>query len=101
MLGFDLVRRGARLHGARAATTHRETSLSFAQTAEMASRLANTLIARGIAPQDRVGVPLHNGRYSIPFEFGCRKAHASRGAGVAHGFVHAIETAHESAFAAA
>jgi len=78
VLGVDLVRRGARLHGPRIAITHERSSLSFAQSDEIASRLANTLIARGVAPQDRVGVLLNNGLYSIPFDFACLKARVTR-----------------------
>jgi acyl-CoA synthetase (AMP-forming)/AMP-acid ligase II len=36
------------------------------------------MIARGIAPQDRVGVPLNDGLRSIPFEIGCLKARVTR-----------------------
>jgi fatty-acyl-CoA synthase len=78
MLGVDLIRRSARVHGPRVAITHGAASLTFAQADEVANRLANTLIAFGIAPQDRVGVLLNNGLYSIPFDFACLKARVTR-----------------------
>jgi fatty-acyl-CoA synthase len=78
VLGVDLVRRGARLHRSRIAITCGDASLTFSQTDEISSRLANALIAQGMAPQDCVGVLLNNGLYSIPLDFACLKARVTR-----------------------
>jgi acyl-CoA synthetase (AMP-forming)/AMP-acid ligase II len=71
----ELIRRGARRHGRRTAVLCGEESLTFAQVDELANRIANALLARGV---DRVGLLLGNGLYSIPVDFACMKAGIAR-----------------------
>ena len=77
-LTIDLVRRGARRWGERPAVQHGGRTLSFRAVDQLSNRMANTLIAAGLQPQDRVALLVDNGLYSIPLDFACLKARAVR-----------------------
>ena len=57
---------------------HGDHSLSFRAADRLASRMANSLIAAGVRPQDRVALLVDNGLHSIPLDFACLKARAVR-----------------------
>ena len=74
----ELIRRGALQHGPRTAIVFGEHSLTFTEVDALSSRLANALLAGGIAPHTRVALLLNNGLYSVPVDFACVKAGINR-----------------------
>jgi len=56
----DLIRRNAQLFGRQTAVTFEGRSLTFAEQAARAWRLANALIARGLKQQERVAILARN-----------------------------------------
>lgn len=75
MTTAELVRRGARRFGERPAVLCGDESLSFAQTDELANRIANVLLERRV---DRVALLVGNSLHSIPLDFACAKAGIAR-----------------------
>ena len=71
----ELIRRGARQHGGRTAVLSGDERLTFAETNELASRIANVLCSRGL---ERVGLLVENSLWSVPLDFGCAKARIAR-----------------------
>jgi len=71
----ELIRRGARRYGGRAAVHCGDDALSFAEVDELANRLAHVLRGRGV---ERVGLLAANGLNSIPLDFACAKAGIAR-----------------------
>jgi len=74
----ELIRRGALQHGPRTAIVFGEQRLSFAEVDALSSRLAQALLAAGVAPKTRVALLLNNGLYSVPLDFACVKAGINR-----------------------
>ena len=66
----ELIRRGARQHGARTALYCGDERLDFAETNALACRLAAALRARGL---ERVGLLVDNRLESVPLDFACAK----------------------------
>jgi acyl-CoA synthetase (AMP-forming)/AMP-acid ligase II len=60
MILGDVIPRNAALRGGQAAVVHDGGTLGFAGLAERAYRLANALIARGVARQDRISLLAQN-----------------------------------------
>jgi acyl-CoA synthetase (AMP-forming)/AMP-acid ligase II len=71
----ELIRRGARQHGARTALLCGDARLTFAETNALACRLAGALRARGF---HRVGLLVDNRLESVPLDFACVKAGIAR-----------------------
>ncbi|HVS84149.1 MAG TPA: AMP-binding protein, partial [Gaiellaceae bacterium] len=71
----ELIARGARQHGGRTALLHGDDRLTFAETDELARRLAGALRARGV---ERVGLLVDNRLESVPLDFACVKAGIAR-----------------------
>jgi len=71
----DLIRRGARQHGSRTAILCGDERLTFAETDELSSRIANVLLSRGL---ERVGLLVENCLWSVPLDFACVKARIGR-----------------------
>lgn len=71
----ELIRRGARQHGGRTAVLSGDERLTFTETNELASRIANVLCSRGL---ERVGLLVENSLWSVPLDFGCAKARIAR-----------------------
>ncbi len=71
MLTAELIRRGARRFPDRTALLCGDESRSFAETDELANRLAHAL---GLAKGTRVGLLLGNSLLSVPLDFACAKA---------------------------
>ena len=71
----ELIRRGARQHGSRDAILCGDERLSFAAADELACRIANVFLGRGL---DRVGLLVDNCLHSVPLDFGCAKAGVAR-----------------------
>ncbi len=71
----DLIRRGARQHGSRAALLAGDERLTFAETDALACRLAAVLRGRGL---ERVGLLVDNRLESVPLDFACVKAGIAR-----------------------
>jgi len=71
----ELIRRGARQHGARTAILCGDERLTFAEVDQLSNRIGNVLLARGL---DRVGLLLDNGLHSIPVDFAVGKAGIAR-----------------------
>ena len=71
----ELIRRGARQHGARTALLCGDERLTFAETNELAARIAAALRGRGL---ERVGLLLDNRLESVPLDFACAKAGIAR-----------------------
>jgi acyl-CoA synthetase (AMP-forming)/AMP-acid ligase II len=71
----ELIRRGARQHAGLPAVLCGDERLTFAQTNELANRIAHVLLEHGI---DRVGLHVGNGIHSIPLDFACAKAGIAR-----------------------
>ncbi len=55
-----LIRRAAQYHGDAACLVEGDRSISFREFDAATDRLGNALLARGLAPGDRVGVLLSN-----------------------------------------
>src|ERR1700756_2604329 len=73
----NVVRRLARERGDREAFVFGDRRVTFAELDERSSRLANGLIAAGVAPQDRVAVLAPNGCEFFDIIFGVSKAAAT------------------------
>lgn len=71
----ELIRRGARQHGGRTAILCGDGRLTFAETDEFASRIANVLLEHG---HRRVGLLVENCLWSVPLDFACAKARIAR-----------------------
>ena len=71
----ELIARGARQHGGRTALLCGDERLDFAETNELAQRLAGALRARGL---ERVGLLVDNRLESVPLDFACVKAGIAR-----------------------
>lgn len=78
MLAVELVRRGARRRRDRIAVQHGAEALTFGEVDALSSRLANTLIASGLQPGDRIALLVDNSLLSIPLDFACLKARLVR-----------------------
>jgi fatty-acyl-CoA synthase len=72
----DLVRRSARRHPGKTAIVCGDTRWTFAQFDDVVSRLAGALIARGIAPGDRVAVLARNSHAFAALRFAIARAGA-------------------------
>lgn len=72
----DLLRRSAARHPDRVAVSEGERSRTFAQLDADASRIANGLIARGVAPGDRVALLARNCLDYVQAVFGVARAGA-------------------------
>ena len=75
---LELIRRGARQHGARVAIVFGEQSLSFAEVDKLSSQLAHALYAQGLKQNDRIALLLNNSLLSVPLDFACVKAGLNR-----------------------
>lgn len=75
MLVTELIRRGALQHANRTAIVADAGTLTFCEVDELAARVANVFLARGL---ERVGLLLDNGLYSVPVDFACVKANIPR-----------------------
>jgi acyl-CoA synthetase (AMP-forming)/AMP-acid ligase II len=71
----ELIRRGALQHGTRTALLYGDERLTFAESNELACRLAAALDRRGL---DRVGLLLDNRLESVLLDFACAKAGIAR-----------------------
>lgn len=71
MLTAELIRRGARRFPDRTAVIYADGTLTFAETDELANRLARALER---PPGERVGLLLGNSLLSVPLDFACVKA---------------------------
>jgi acyl-CoA synthetase (AMP-forming)/AMP-acid ligase II len=78
VLAADLVRRGARRHGARTAIVVGDTRLSFRDVDEQSNRFANVFAGLGLGRGRRVGLLLNNEVWSVPVDFACLKAGVAR-----------------------
>ncbi len=78
MLGIDIVRAGARRHRDRVALVCGDRRLTFREADAASNRLARTLIAHGVAPHSRVALLLGNGLWTVPLDYACVKARATR-----------------------
>ncbi|MDA8072028.1 MAG: AMP-binding protein [Actinomycetota bacterium] len=74
VLAVDMVRRGAERFADRTAVRFGDDVLTFRQTYEAASRLANSLLRRGIGQGDRVALLVGNGLWSVSLDFACLEA---------------------------
>lgn len=70
----DLIERGAIAHADRIAAIVDDRSYTFAQINDRANRLAQALLATGVAKGARVAVLLDNGPDSIPVDFAIAKS---------------------------
>jgi len=71
----ELIRRGAAQHGRRTALVCGDERLTFAETDELARRIAGALRSRGL---ERVGLLVDNRLESVPLDFACVKAGLAR-----------------------
>jgi fatty-acyl-CoA synthase len=71
----ELILRGARQHGSRAALLCGDETLSFAAANDLSCRIAAVLRARGL---ERVGLLVDNRLESVPLDFACVKAGIAR-----------------------
>jgi fatty-acyl-CoA synthase len=78
MLTVELIRRGARYHGARTAVLFEDKSLTFTEVDEISNRFAHVFARNGISRGSRLAILANNGLYSIPIDFACVKAGAAR-----------------------
>ncbi|MFI5610967.1 AMP-binding protein [Amycolatopsis sp. NPDC051903] len=78
MLAVELVRRGAQRFADRTAVVVGDREFSYAEVDERASRLANALLSAGVGRGTRVGLLVDNGEWSVPLDFACLKAGATR-----------------------
>src|SRR5829696_9849853 len=77
LLLSEPVSRSARRHPDKTALVFGDASLTYAELEERTNRLANALVARGVAPGDRVALLLFNGLEVVEAFFGCHKAGAT------------------------
>lgn len=78
LLSTNLIRRGARHYAGRVAVRYRDEQLTYAQVDEWSNRIANSLIAFGLHPQECVGLLVNNSLFSVPLDFACMKARLIR-----------------------
>src|SRR4029453_5896817 len=79
MLVTGLIRRGAQYHGDRTAILFGDESLTFRQVDRLSNRIANLIISGfGLGKGSPIAMPLDNGLYSVPCDFGCIKAGLTR-----------------------
>ena len=88
----DLIRRAGRQYGDAPALIDGERVVSFAEFDELTDRLGNALLARGLAPGDRVAVLLPNGIDGVVAYYALAKS------GLVRVPLNARETARELAF---
>ncbi|MGC8509628.1 MAG: class I adenylate-forming enzyme family protein [Acidimicrobiales bacterium] len=74
MLAVEMVRRGAERWATRTAVYVGDATWTYREVDEAANRLAQTLLARGLAKGDRVALLVGNGPWSVPLDFACLKA---------------------------
>src|SRR5882762_8116395 len=70
----DLIRRSARQYGATDCLIEGERRVSFAEFDALTDRLGNALLARGLAPGDRVAVLMPNGIDGVVVYYALAKA---------------------------
>lgn len=70
----ELVARSCRAHGVQPAVTSAARSISYAELEQRSNRLANALLAQGLARGDRVGIYLPNCVEIVEIEIACYKA---------------------------
>lgn len=78
MLVTEMIRVGAQRYGSRIAISSDKGSLTFTEVDTLSSRIANTLLARGVKTHERIGILLGNSIYTVPFDFACLKARLVR-----------------------
>jgi acyl-CoA synthetase (AMP-forming)/AMP-acid ligase II len=74
MIASDHLHRAARLHGPRPLAVCGDETRSYAEMEARSNRLANALLAGGLAPGDRVGTWLENSIRCIELDFALAKA---------------------------
>ncbi|CAB5707572.1 Long-chain-fatty-acid--CoA ligase [Delftia tsuruhatensis] len=70
----ELVARSCRAHAAQPAVTSATRSITYAELEQRSNRLANALLAQGLARGDRVGIYLPNCVEIVEIEIACYKA---------------------------
>jgi acyl-CoA synthetase (AMP-forming)/AMP-acid ligase II len=70
----ELVARSCRAHAAQPAVTSAARSITYAELEQRSNRLANALLAQGLARGDRVGIYLPNCVEIVEVEIACYKA---------------------------
>ncbi|MEJ2890563.1 class I adenylate-forming enzyme family protein [Actinomycetospora aeridis] len=88
----DLIRRAARWYGERPCLVAEDRTVSFDEFDTLTDRLGHALLARGLAPGDRVAVLVPNGIDGVVVYYALAKA------GLVRVPLNARETAHELAF---
>jgi acyl-CoA synthetase (AMP-forming)/AMP-acid ligase II len=78
MLVNEMIRRGAGYYADEIAVLFGDQRLTYREVEETSSQLAHALIARGLQPQDRVGLLLNNSQNSVLIDFACLKARLTR-----------------------
>jgi len=78
MLVNAMIRRGALDHPDEVALAFDEERLGFGEVDRLSNRLANALVALGLAPLERVAILTDNSLLAIPVDFGCLKARLVR-----------------------
>src|SRR5256885_1956737 len=68
----ELVARSCRAHGAQPAVTSAARSISYAELEQRSNRLANALLAQGLARGDRVRSEEHTSELQSPCNLVCR-----------------------------
>ncbi|TCK25880.1 class I adenylate-forming enzyme family protein [Pseudonocardia endophytica] len=88
----DLIRRAGRQYGAAPALVDGDRTVSFAEFDALTDRLGHALLARGLAPGDRVAVLVPNGIDGVVAYYALAKS------GLVRVPLNARETPHEHAF---
>jgi acyl-CoA synthetase (AMP-forming)/AMP-acid ligase II len=74
VLAVEMVRRGAERWATRTAVYVGDATWTYREVDQAANRLAQVLLARGLAKGDRVALLVGNGPWSVPLDFACLKA---------------------------
>ena len=78
MLTVELIRRGARYFPERTAVLFEDKSLTFTEVDELSNRFAHVLARNGVGRGSRLAILANNSIYSMPVDFACIKAGATR-----------------------
>ena len=83
MITAELIRRGAARYADRTALVYvdgvnEDRALTYREVNDAANRIANVLIARGVAKGQRVALLIGNGPWSLSVDFACVKAGVTR-----------------------
>jgi acyl-CoA synthetase (AMP-forming)/AMP-acid ligase II len=78
MQTVELIRRGAHYFAERTAVLFEDKSLTFAEVDQLSNRFAHVLARNGINRGARLAILANNSLFSMPVDFACVKAGATR-----------------------